>query len=286
MNPKIVFISTPEFGAIVLNKLVEGNFPPVLVITSPDKPAGRNKTITSPPVKVLAQKHNIPVIQPEKIIEAKDRVKETDLIIVASYSQIIPKEILEAPKHGSLNLHPSLLPRWRGPSPIQFTIIAADKKTGVTVIRMTDKVDAGPIVAKKEIGLQGTETYLSLHDRLAQISGDLIVETIPKWIEGEITEKEQDEKEVIYTKLLKKEDGELDWGKPLSFLERQIRALNPWPGTYTKIDGKTLKILKAEVSDNDCLQIKEVQMEGKKPVDFQDFLRGHPDIKNKLPKVC
>lgn len=291
MKPKIIFIATPEFGAIVLNKLVEANLSPILVITAPDRPVGRKQLITPPPVKALAQKHNLPVIQPEKINEAKEKIQglEPDLIVVAGYSQILPKEILDIPKYSSLNLHPSLLPRWRGPSPIEFTIIAGDKKTGVSLIKMTEKVDAGPIVGKTEIGLLGKETYQALHDKLGRLAGALLVETIPRWLEGEITPKEQDESQATYTKILKKEDGQIDWQKPVRYIERQIRALNPWPGAYTVIEGKIIKILKAEVLEKqgkECLAPKEIQMEGKKVISFEDFLRGYPDILKKIPQIC
>jgi len=278
MDIKIIFIGTPEFGAIVLNKLVAAKLTPVLVITATDKPVGREQTITPPPVKSLAQKYNIKTVQSEKIGEAKADIQkiQPDLIVTASFGQILPKDILDIPKHGSLNVHPSLLPKWRGPSPIQFTIMAGDKTTGATIIKMTEKVDAGPIISKQEITLRGDETYLVLHNRLAELGGELIAKTIHKWIEGEITAKEQDESNVIYTKIIKKEDGQIDWQKPPIYIERQIKALNPWPGTYTTYQGKRLKILKAK-TEGDKLKIEEVHLEGKVPTSFKDFLLGHPD---------
>ncbi|MDO8435818.1 MAG: methionyl-tRNA formyltransferase, partial [bacterium] len=202
-----------------------------------------------------------------------------DLIILAAYGQILPKEILDIPKYGSINVHPSLLPRWRGPSPIQSAILANDQKTGVSIIKMTEKVDKGPILGQKEIGLTGKETYLDLHNRLGEMGSNLLIEIIQKWIKDEIKPEPQDDSKAVYSKIIKKEDGKIDWEKPAEEIERKIRALNPWPGTYTIQQGKILKILKVEIS-NGKLIIKEIQPEGKKPMSFEDFLRGYPDFKH------
>lgn len=330
IRPKIVFIGTPEFGEIILEKLIKhmpsfvlsphmpsfvlcfrGPFQPILVITAPDRPAGRDQILTPPPVKVLAEKYKIPVLQPEKIGNMKHRieVKNPDFIVVAAYGQILPKEILEIPKYGCLNLHPSLLPRWRGPSPIQYTILAGDEETGVTIILMDEKMDHGPIIAnsKKQIA-NGKITYKELERELAELGGQLLVETIPKWLRGEIRPFSQDESRVTYSKILKRGDGKVDWSKSAKELERQIRALNPWPGSYClwpkKDKERKLKILKANFSiqkshgpfgirgktflapDNeiavqtgkDFLVIEELQLEGKKPITSGEFLRGHPDF--------
>jgi len=305
---KIIFIGTPEFGAIVLEKLIGGGYAPVLVVTSPDKKVGRKQIITPPPVKNVAKKNNITVLQPEKIKDTIPQIKSInpDLIIVAASSYIIPKEILDMPKHDSLNVHPSLLPRWRGPSPVQFAILNGDEKTGVTVMRITERVDAGPIVSQKEMNLDGKETYTQLHNKLGELGGKLLTEIIPKWMKGEIETKDQNEKEATYSKILKKEDGRIDWQRPAEEIERQIRSFTPWPGSFTFWQRKDklikMEILKARVYNFDpqkyeigktlvapqnhlCVQtgkeflvVERLQMEGKKEMDSEDFIRGFPDF--------
>ena len=303
---KIVFLGTPEFGAIILRKLAKTNYKPVLAITSSDKPKGRKRTLTPPPVKLIAQKYNIPIWQTDKISSLKPQISKLrpDLIIVASYGQIIPKEVLKIPKYRSLNVHPSLLPRWRGPSPIQFTILKGDKKTGVTIILMDEKIDHGPIIAQEELEIKNPKiNYLELHDQLANLGADLLIKTIPDWISGKIKTKEQSKKGITYSKILEKEDGKIDWRKSAEEIERQIRAFYPWPGTYTEIENgkpKLLKILKADVlpiktkkkkgeifvynekitvqTGKNCLILEKLQLEGKKPINSDDFLRGHRDI--------
>jgi methionyl-tRNA formyltransferase len=299
---KIVFIGTPEFGAIILEKLVAG-YKPILVVTAPDKPVGRKQILTPPPVKLTAEKYGIRIIQPERIKDSESEIRETnpDLILVAAYNQIIPKEILDIPKEGSFNIHPSLLPRWRGPSPIQFTILNGDKKTGVTIAQITEKVDAGPIIAQKEIVLEGEEAYPGLHNLLGELGGDLLTETIPKILKGEIKLKPQEEKSATYSKMIRKENGRIDWKRTASEIERQIRAFNPWPGTFFFREGKRIKILKtrAQEKTNDvayptgktftssqkelCAQtgkgilvIEKLQVEGKNEISSEEFLRGYP----------
>jgi len=306
---KIIFIGTPEFGAIVLEEMIKGGYTPVLVVTSPDKKVGRKQIITPPPVKKIAEKHDIAVVQPEKIKDAIPQIKNinSDLIIIAASSYIIPKEILDIPKYGSLNVHPSLLPRWRGPSPVQFTILNGDEKTGVSVMKVAEKVDAGPIVSQEEIILKEKETYTQLHNKLGELGGKLLAETIPKWMKGEIETKDQNEKEATYSKILKKEDGKIDWRKPAEEIERQIRAFSPWPGSFTfwQRSDKSIKIeiLRARVYKNInssnyqigktlvapqnhlCIQtgkeflvVEKLQMEGKKEMNSEDFMRGFSDF--------
>ena len=200
---KIVFMGTPEFGAIILEKLVKTPYKPILVITAPDKPKGRKQILTPPPVKQTAQKYDIPVEQPEKIGNWKLKIENLspDLGIVAAYGQILPKTILDIPKYGFLNVHPSLLPRWRGPSPIQYTILNGDKETGVTIILMNEKMDHGPILAQRELEFSIFNfQFPNLCDKLAELGAKLLIETIPKWINGEITPKPQDESKATYTK--------------------------------------------------------------------------------------
>ena len=276
---KIIFLGTPEFGAIILEKLIKSGHKPFLVITQTDEPVGRKQVITRPPVKVLAEKYNIPVAQPEKIADFTSDIKnlKPDLGIIAAYGQILPKDILAIPQYGFLNVHPSLLPRHRGSSPIQYTILSGDQKAGVTIIRISEEVDAGPILAQKEIEISQKETFSSLHDKLAELGAELLIESIPKLLTGKLPPLPQDETKATYTKILKKDDGKIDWQKPAKEIDRQVRALNPWPGTYAIYKGKRLKILKAEELGGK-LTILQVQLEGKNPTSFEDFFRGHPDF--------
>ena len=217
------------------------------------------------------------------------------MIIVANFGEIIPQEILDIPKYGSLNVHPSLLPQRRGPSPIQTAILNGDKKTGVTIMLMDAQIDHGPILAQKETIIGPNETYFQLHDRLATIGAELLIDTIPDWIAGKIKLSQQDHKIATYAKTLTREDGKINWKRPAEEIEKQIRAFNPWPGSYTiiqkevikiknlktKIKSKRdlrLKVLKARL-ENGKLVIVEVQPEGKKPMSFEAFQRGHKNFK-------
>jgi len=303
----IIFIGTPEFGAIILEGLIKSNYKPFLVITAPDKPIGRKQTLTPPPVKVSAQNYNIAVAQPEKIKDWKEEIKKLkpDLIILASYGQIIPKEILDAPRYGCLNIHPSLLPKYRGASPIQYAILNGDEKTGVTIMRMSEKLDAGPILANSEWQIANRITYKELHDKLAEMGAELLIENLPKLFSGQLSPQPQDDLKATYTKILTKEDGKIDWQKPAVEIERKIRALNPWPGTFcqwqTVNKRQILKILEADVfnfndekkpgqvflfgkekltvkTGKNYLIIQKLQLEGGKPLSYQDFLRGHKEI--------
>jgi len=279
---RIIFIGTPEFGAIILEELVKNNYQPVLVITNPDKPVGRKQVLTPPPVKLAAQKYKISIEQPEKIKNSKIKIQnlEPDLIITAAYGQIIPKEILKIPKYGCLNIHPSLLPKYRGPSPIQAAILNGDKETGVTIMLMDEKMDHGPILNQRELEFSILNFQFSkLHDRLADLGAKLLLETIPDWINGKIKPQTQDEKKATYTKIIKKEDGEINWKKPAQEIERQIRAFNSWPGAFTFIQKKgkkiRIKICQAELSKDNKLIIKKLQPEGKKPMSFEEFKKGY-----------
>jgi methionyl-tRNA formyltransferase len=327
---KIIFAGTPEFGEIILEKLIKympsfvlspympsfalslrGPFQPILVITAPDKPVGRKQILTPPPVKTLAEKYKISVLQPEKIKNYRFTIEshEPDLIVVAAYGQILPKEILKIPKHGCLNLHPSLLPRWRGASPIQYTILNGDQETGVTIILMDEKMDHGPVVANSKFEIKNPKiTYKELEDTLANLGAKLLIETIPKWLSGKISPQPQDEKKATYTKILKREDGKIEWQKSAQAIERQIRAFGDWPGSFSfwprNKKRLRLKILKADVSPQtghgpfgirgktfqapnnkiavqtgkDFLIIEKLQLEGKKPQGSEEFLRGQPDF--------
>jgi len=314
---KIIFWGTPKFGAIILEKLAETNFKPILVITAPDKPVGRGQILTPPPVKITAQKYKIPILQPEKILDSKSEIlnSKPDLIIVAAYGQILPKEILDIPKRGSLNVHPSLLPKYRGASPIQYAILNGEKKTGVTIILMDEKMDRGPILNQRALEIKEDETSTTLHRKLANLGASLLMETITKWMQGTIKSHPQDDAEATYTKILTREDGKINWKKTAKDLEREIRAFDDWPGSFTfweKRDGTMvrIKILKARVLESkggitypigktlvvpqneicvqcrkgflgkggDFLVIEKLQLEGKKEIGSEEFLRGYPDF--------
>lgn len=303
-TPKIIFIGTPEFGAITLEGLIKGGYKPVLVVTSPDKPVGRKQILTPSPVKLLAEKYDIEICQPNS---GQIKNCRPDLIIVAAYGKILPKEILEIPKYGCLNVHPSLLPKYRGPTPVQFSILNGDEETGVTIILMDEQIDHGPILAQKTTVIGAKETAKQLQNRLAQIGVELLIDAIPDWIRDQIKPNPQDEKKVSYTKILTRENGKIDWKKPAKDIERQIRAFDPWPENYTfwkrEKRGVQLKILKARVLEtidsktypvgktliapqNElCIQcgkgfliIEKLQPEGKKPMNSEDFLRGNSDF--------
>ena len=302
MNLKIIFIGTPRFGAIVLEELTK-SFPPCLVITHVDKKFGREQILKSPEVKIAAENLCLPVLQTENIKSNVEDIRKLkpDLIVVAAFDQIIPKSILDIPKSGSLNVHPSLLPKYRGPSPIQFAVLSGDTKTGVTIMKMNEKMDQGEIVSKKEIEIDDKDSYIGLLPRLAELGGLLLIQTIPLFIEGKIKLIPQNEKEATYTKILKKEDGHIDFNLSALEIERMVRAFNPFPSSHCFLDSKTLKIFKASVlkqneagpfgvigktflatnneiavqTGKDFLVIQELQIEGKKRMKTEEFLRGN-----------
>jgi len=269
---KCAFFGTPDFAAVILEKLIESGFLPALVVCNPDRPVGRKKIITPPPVKSLIMEHktwNINILQPEKL--DKDFMLQVssfmpDVFIVAAYAKIIPKEILELPLFGTIGVHPSLLPEYRGSSPIQSVILNGETKTGVTLFLADEKVDHGAILAQQELKFPiSNSQYLKLQLSLAELGGDLLVETLPKFLRGEITSLPQDESRATYTKKFKTEDGyvDLEKDKP-EIIERKIRALNPEPGVWTMMNNKRTKLLEAELVDGK-LKLTKIQVEGKKP---------------------
>lgn len=301
---KIIFIGTSEFGAIILEKLIKSGNKPFLAITETDKPVGRKQIITPPPVKLVAEKYKIPVVQPDKIGNYKSEIEnlKPDLIILSAYGQIIPKEILDIPQYGSINVHPSLLPKYRGAAPIQYAIFNGDEKTGVTIMRMSEKLDAGPILKNSEFQITNKKiSYKELEKELANLGAKLLIEIIPKLSAGEISFQPQNDSKASYTKILAKEDGKIDWQKSAIETERQIRALNQWPGTFIFFGAKMLKILEADVlllqtdkqpgevllthdkqlavqCGQNCLLLLKLQIEGGKPTTAKDFLLGHPNF--------
>lgn len=352
---QIIFMGTPEFSVPILEKLIDSGYRPVAVFCAPDKPVGRKQTMTPPPVKVITQKYDIPVYQPKNKIELADQLKTTNyqLIITAAYGLIFPKEILDVPKYGCLNIHPSLLPKYRGSSPIQAAILNGDAATGVTIYKMDEQIDHGAIIAQEIISinnalnpasrglpplkLRGGERELlqknnklttpELSQLLSNVGAELLLKTLPDWLTGKITSAAQDDTQATYTKIITKKDGQIDWQKSAAEIERQIRAFVPWPGSYAtlpdyspsdlsrakprEIKGPKIKILQADIlppyakggrgvklapglifltddnniaiqTDNGALIIKNLQLEGGKPLNASDFLLGHKNIIGKI----
>ncbi|MFH0955833.1 MAG: methionyl-tRNA formyltransferase [Candidatus Falkowbacteria bacterium] len=301
---RVIFIGTAEFGLPAFKALIkDSDFEIVLVITQPDKPIGRKQIVTSPPIKIAAEKNNITVLQPEYIIDIKEKISllSPDLIVVAAYAQLIPEEILNLPKYGCLNLHASLLPKYRGAAIIQAAILNGDEQTGLTIIKMDKGLDTGPILAQITIDIGDKDTAGTLYDRLSGASANFLIETIKKYLAGKITLKAQSSGLTNYVKTLAKSDGLINWSKPAAYLEKFIRAMNPWPVAWTWLDGQQIKIISAqnrpiEINSykpgktfkynaglavqcgRDALIIKSLQLEGKTALTSEEFLRGHKNF--------
>ena len=278
---KFIFFGTPEFAAIILEKLIQAELMPEAVICNPDKPTGRKQIITPPLVKVLAQKYGLTVYQPKDKTELLEIVKnlQPDLAVTAAFGMIFPKEILEIPKYGFINVHPSLLPKYRGPTPIQTAILNGDKETGVSLFLIDEEMDHGPILAKRELEFPISNfQFPILSQKLAELGADLLIETLPKYINGEIKPQAQDESQATYTKKFSTQDAYIEpkdleiaqekGGDKAIEIERKIRALNPEPGTFTlslsKGGLKRTKLLEAKIID-EKLKITKIQVEGGKP---------------------
>ena len=307
---KTLFWGTSEFAIPSLRVLVKNGYQVTAVVTNPDKPVGRKQTLTPSSVKLLAKKYKIPVFQPENLKDDnfKKELPETDLFVIAAYGKIIPKEILELPKFGAINLHPSLLPRWRGPSPIQYAILHGDKEVGVTIMKMDERMDHGPVIVASNFQLSASSrpVYRELHDKLAELGADLLMEALPKYIRGEIAPEPQNDAKATYSKILKKDDGRIDWKKPAEGIERMVRAFNPRPGTWTiwPSDKKIyrIRIAKSDFTEEEpaagfpgyvwqdkktpllvktgkgSLIIRSLTLEGKKPLSAESFIKGYPQI--------
>lgn len=299
---KIVFMGTPDFAVGALEALVEAGHDVVAVVTQPDKPKGRGKEMQQTPVKECALKHNIDVFQPVKIKtpEAVEVLRGygAELFVVAAFGQILSKEILDMPKFGCVNIHASLLPKYRGAAPIQWAILDGEKETGVTIMQMNEGLDTGDMLTKVVVPIEDTDTGESLFDKLAEAGAKLLIETIPQIEAGELTPQPQDDSLSTYAKMIKKEMGLIDWKKEAVVLERLVRGMNSWPSAYTHFNGKTLKIWETEIEEGnsnmvpgmvaevtknsikvqtgqDLLVLKQIQLEGKKRMDVASFLLGY-----------
>ena len=298
---KIIFMGTPDFAVGTLRSLAEAGHEITLVVSQPDKPKGRGHAMVPTPVKVVAEELGIPVFQPVKIREAKDVLEKTeaDVCVVAAFGQIIPASILHMKKYGCINVHASLLPKYRGAAPIQWAVIDGEKESGVTIMQMDEGLDTGDMLAKAIVPLDEKETGGSLFDKLSEAGGRLCVETLAKLEKGEIIPKKQGESPTAYASMLDKKMGNIDWNKSAVVIERLVRGLNPWPSAYTHLDGKTLKIWACDVlpqsaskgesgeilevtkdaihvqTGDGILVLREIQLAGKARMDAGAFLRGY-----------
>lgn len=299
---RIVFMGTPDFAVPALQQLI-AHHDVIGVVTQPDRPAGRNRQVQMSPVKETALAANTPVFQPEKIRRA-DAITELrqwqpDVYVVAAFGQILPQAVLDIPPHGSINIHASLLPRWRGAAPIQAAIRAGDAETGITIMKMDAGLDTGPALSRRAISIAPDETGGSLHDKLCILGGDLLIETLPGYLDGTIQPQPQDDAHATFAPRIEKNEGDIDWSASSDEIERLVRAFSPRPGTFTTWNGKLIKILSgtAEPTDDrepDTGRLVErngriavstgngwyfparLQLEGRGAVTIDEFRRGYP----------
>ncbi len=298
----IVFMGTPDIAAVILDKLIRSEHRILAVVTQPDKPKGRGNQVQCTPVKELALKHDIPVLQPRRVKEESflPVLKELnpEAIVVAAFGQILSQTILELPVYGCINVHASLLPKYRGSAPIQWAVINGESKTGITIMHMDAGIDTGDMIMKAEVMIDRKETGGSLHDKLAECGGDLLLKALKAIENGTASREKQKDEDSNYVKILDKTMGLIDFNKTAVEIERLIRGLNPWPSAYTYLEGKTLKIWDADVVEQDnegtpgeviqvtrdsiiiktssgSLAVKELQLEGKKRMTVDAFLRGY-----------
>lgn len=300
---KMIFMGTPDFAVPALKALAEQGHQVIAVVTQPDKPKGRGKAVQMTPVKEAALELNIPVYQPVKVREEgflqQLEAMEPEVIVVAAFGQILPQRLLDIPKYGCINIHASLLPKYRGAAPIQWVIIDGEKETGITTMQMNAGLDTGDMLEKAVVPIDPEETGGSLHDKLSAAGGKLILSTLDKLEKGQLVPVPQTEENTCYAKMLDKALGKIDWNQDAQRIERLIRGLNPWPSAYTGLESKTLKLWQAKVVEEDypgqpgqvvkagknelliktgkgTLSVLSLQLEGKKRMDTGAFLRGYP----------
>ncbi len=304
-NSKIIFLGTPVFAACALETLSTEGYEIIGVFTQPDRPSGRGKHISSSPVKELAERLGLPIFQPENKKQLTEQVLKLnpDVAVVAAYGIIIEKDALDVPKYGFLNIHGSLLPKYRGASPISEAILQGDDETGITIMHMDAGMDTGAIIQKFPLPVLATDTTQSLTDRMAKLGAQAITEVLPQWIEGKTLETPQEETQASYCHKLSKEDAHIDWNETADLIERKIRAYFPWPGAYTFTNKMRIKILKAALTvtpssedtesigiisydsghlyvttGNGTLELLELQPEGKNPMTAAAFINGNPKL--------
>lgn len=299
---RIIFFGTPDFAVPSLKALLTGPDDIVGIVCQPDRPAGRGQHLTAPPVKQIAVAAGVPVLQPDKIRTPEFleqlRTWKPDLIVVAAYGRILPNSILELPPHGCINVHASLLPKYRGAAPMQWAILNGDAKTGVTIMQMSEEMDAGDILLSRETPLGGEEALPSLQTRLAALGAEALMDALKELRAGKLHPQPQDPSRVTFAPMIRKEDGAIDWGRPAAEIARRVRAFDPWPSAYTALDGKRLKICRTRAHKGDrgtavpagtvvavgetirvvCgegdLLIEELQLEGRKRLSAGDLSRG------------
>ena len=327
---RIIYMGTPQFAVPALEALIKGAAPGsvlpegyeiVTVITRPDKPSGRGREIVYSPVKQLALAHQLPVWQPGSFKKAENSAAlaayHADLYIVAAFGQILPQTVLDQPRYGTLNIHASLLPQYRGANPISEAILQGDQETGITIMLLDAGVDTGPTLLKRTLPIIDDETTGSLTPKLAELGAQALLEALPLWIAGTITPQPQDELSATHTRMLTREDGHIQWERPAAILARQVRAYTPWPDSYTHWRGKLLKILTAYplavepdagseasesslqpglvstrdeaghsviaiVTGSGLLIVTQLQLEGKRAMSSEEFLRGYPHIAGEI----
>lgn len=298
---RVVFMGTPEFACPTLQKLIDRGEHVVAVVTQPDRPKGRGQKMMFPPVKALALRHDLPVHQPLKVRDPGSiellRELRPDVIVVVAFGQILPKALLEIPSRGCINVHASLLPRYRGAAPLNWCIINGESETGVTTMLMDVGLDTGPMLLKRSTPIDENEDILSLHDRMSVMGAELLSETLDGLAGGAIVPQEQDNAQSCYAPMLKKEDGQINWCRDARSIHNQVRGLVAWPGAYTWLAGQVLKIYRTRISagsglpglvlraDKNGIEIacltgslilEEVQLAGKKRLDVASFLSGYP----------
>lgn len=296
-TPRVLFAGTPEFALASLRALVESGIEPVAVYTQPDRPAGRGKKLTASPVKQYAVERGIQVLQPDTMkdesVAEELAAFEADVLIVAAYGLILPQNVLDIPKHGCLNVHASILPRWRGAAPIQAAILAGDEQTGISLMEMTAGLDCGPVLATRSIEIAANETAGELHDRLASLGGNLLVDSLDEILASKIDAVEQEDAGATYAGKIKTADAMLDWTEPASVLDRKVRAYNPAPGAWFMLGDERIKCWRASVDEtcggspgtvlavddlaivtacgSGALRLEELQRPGKRPVSAREF---------------
>lgn len=270
-KPNIVFLGTPRLAQITLEKLIGTDFQPSCIVTGPETKAGRGQNLQKTPVAQTALANNIPVT------ELKDIESDFDLAILVAFGKILPQKILDKSKHGFLNVHPSLLPKYRGPSPIQTAILEGEEKTGVSIMLLDKKVDHGPVLAQQEIELTSSDTHQSLIEKLGNLGADLLIKTVPGYLDGSVQPTPQDDSKATFTSHIEKQQGYIDPENPPSpeKVGKTIRAFYPWPSAWTKINGKMVKLLPENL----------VQPEGKRPMTIKEFLNGNPQAKPTLETI-
>jgi methionyl-tRNA formyltransferase len=304
---RVVFMGTPDFAVPTLTALADASTVDVVgVVTQPDRRAGRGRRLMPSPVKRAALARDLPLFQPRSLHTAETLAQLVtwgpDIIVVAAFGQILRQDVLELPPFGCLNVHASLLPRWRGAAPIPAAILAGDKVTGVTIMQMDVGLDTGPILAQREEPVESGDTWETLEPRLAQLGAELLVETLPPYLAGELSPQPQPAEGVTYAEQLSKDDGWIDWSRPAVELDRQIRAFHPWPGAFTMLRGERLKLVRAVplpgwrgdappgtvfalngeavvavATGEGALRLEEVQLAGRRSMDITSFLCGQRD---------